>query len=322
VTSDTRKISIVIPVLNEEESIKPLYDKIQLELKGFNKEIIFVNDGSSDNSFNEIQDIINQDANVRMISFFKNYGKATALSEAFKISSGNIVVTIDADLQDDPSEIKNMIEKIDEGWDLVSGWKKKRKDPIMKKIASKVFNFITRLKTGIRIHDFNCGLKAYNSKVIKTIQLYGHLHRFIPVLAYNEGYKVTEVEVNHYPRKFGETKYGKSRFFHGFYDFLTIIFLNKYLDRPMHFFGRFGLFFTLTGLVINMFLTYQWICYWFSSVPIENEEFTIIRPLFFLGILLIVIGVQFFSIGFVGEMIVKKMPNSSPVNFDIISKED
>ena len=319
---DTQRISIVIPVLNEEKSITPLYQKIQLELKGFNKEIIFINDGSSDDSFNVIKSIINQDSNVKMISFFKNQGKATALSEAFKLSSGDVVVTIDADLQDDPSEIKNMIEKINEGWDLVSGWKKKRKDPIMKKIASRVFNFIMRLKTGIKIHDFNCGLKAYNSKVVKTIQLYGHLHRFIPVLAYNEGYKVTEVEVNHYPREFGESKYGKSRFFHGFYDFLTVIFLDKYLDRPMHFFGRFGLFFTFLGLVINGVLTYQWICYWFYSSSFQSEEFTIIRPLFFLGILLIVIGVQFFSMGLVGEMIVKKTPYSSPINFDIISKED
>ena len=314
------KISLVVPIFNEQDSIQTLYNQIQAELKDFKKEIIFINDGSSDDSAEIISDIINQDSNVIMIDFARNFGKATGLSEAFKIAAGDIVVTIDGDLQDDPSEIKNLIDKVESGWDLVSGWKKDRKDPFMKIIASRLFNLITRIKTGIKIHDFNCGLKAYRSKVVKSIKVYGHLHRFIPVLAHFEGFKVTEIKVNHHPRKFGESKYGKSRFFHGFYDFLTIIFLEKYLNRPMHFFGKFGLIFCGAGFIINLYLAIQWVC--FRIYPSDFDgDYTIIRPLFFLGILLIVIGIQFFSTGFIGEMIVRKSIKSSPGSMRIISKE-
>ena len=215
--------------------LKNIYDTILGKTnKGFFL-LVFPN-----NSFNEINDIINKDSNVKMINFLKNYGKATALSEAFKIASGKIVITIDADLQDDPSEIKNMIQKINEGWDLVSGWKKNRKDPIMKKIVSKIFNFVTRLKTGIRIHDFNCGLKAYKSKVIKSLNIYGGLHRFIPYLVTSKGFSVTEVAVNHRSREFGNSKYGGSRMFKGFFDFLSVLFITKYSKRPLHIFGFIG----------------------------------------------------------------------------------
>ncbi len=314
------KISLVVPIFNEQDSIQTLYNQIQAELKDFKKEIIFINDGSSDDSAEIISDIINQDSNVIMIDFARNFGKATGLSEAFKIAAGDIVVTIDGDLQDDPSEIKNLIDKVESGWDLVSGWKKDRKDPFMKIIASRLFNLITRIKTGIKIHDFNCGLKVYRSKVVKSIKVYGHLHRFIPVLAHFEGFKVTEIKVNHHPRKFGESKYGKSRFFHGFYDFLTIIFLEKYLNRPMHFFGKFGLIFCGAGFIINLYLAIQWVC--FRIYPSDFDgDYTIIRPLFFLGILLIVIGIQFFSTGFIGEMIARKSVKSSPGSMRIISKE-
>jgi len=213
-----------------------------------------------------------------------------------------------------------LISKINSGWDLVSGWKKDRKDPIMKILASRLFNMITRLKTGIKIHDFNCGLKAYKRNVVKTIKIYGHLHRFIPVLAHFEGFRVTEVKVNHFQREFGHSKYGKSRFFHGFYDFLTIVFLEKYLNRPMHFFGRFGLLFCLSGFLINLYLAVQWI-YFRVSPAYFDGDYTIIRPLFFLGILLIVVGIQFFSTGFIGEMIVRKTERSSPGSMQIISKE-
>ena len=313
----SKNISVIIPVLNEQESINVLYDQICKNLQNIDKEIIFVNDGSTDETKKIIMEIIDGDPFVKLIDFSKNYGKASALSEAFKLAQGDIVITIDGDLQDDPSEFKNLISKIEEGWDLVSGWKKVRKDSFSKILASKVFNFITRLKTGIKIHDFNCGLKAYKRDVIKTIKVYGHLHRFLPVLAHNQGYKVTEIPVKHYPRKYGKTKYGKARFFHGFYDFLTIIFLDKYIDRPMHFFGKFGILFSVSGLLINIYLTYQWIHYQFFP----DGEFTVMRPLFFLGILLIVIGVQFFSIGFIGEIIVRKSSTESPINMDIISKK-
>ena len=317
-----KEISIVIPVLNEEKSIQPLYQKIKFELSDLSTEIIFVNDGSSDGTRELISEIINQDSNVKMIDFKKNYGKATALSEAFKICCGNIVVTIDGDLQDDPSEIKNLISKVNEGWDLVSGWKKVRNDSFLKILASKFFNLITRLKTGIKIHDFNCGLKAYKIKVVKTIKIYGHLHRFIPVLAFNQGFKVTEMPVKHYPREYGKSKYGWSRGFHGFYDFLTVIFLDKYINRPMHFFGKFGLFFSVWGFIISVYLTFQWLVFYLYPLSSDTGEFTIIRPLFFLGILLIVIGVQFFSIGFIGEMIVRKSSSKSNLNMKIISREE
>ena len=318
--SQNQKISVVIPVFNEEESIRPLYSKIINELESFDAEIIFINDGSSDKTRKNILEIIESDNNVFMIDFMRNFGKAAGLSEAFKIANGDIIVTIDGDLQDDPSEIRTLISKINSGWDLVSGWKKDRKDPIMKILASRLFNMITRLKTGIKIHDFNCGLKAYKRNVVKTIKIYGHLHRFIPVLAHFEGFRVTEVEVNHFQRKFGHSKYGKSRFFHGFYDFLTIVFLEKYLNRPMHFFGRFGLLFCLSGFLINLYLAVQWIYFRVSPADFDGD-YTIIRPLFFLGILLIVVGIQFFSTGFIGEMIVRKTERSSPGSMQIISKE-
>jgi len=316
---ESQKISVVIPVLNEEESIESLYKQITSNLSAFNIEIIFINDGSTDNTKDIICNILKSDSRVKLINFNKNYGKAAALSEGFKISNGDIVVTIDGDLQDDPSEIPSLIDKINQGWDLVSGWKKIRKDSLMKILASRIFNFVTRLKTGIKIHDFNCGLKAYKSQVVKTIRIYGHLHRFIPVLAHNEGYKVAELAVKHYPRKHGHSKYGKARFFHGFYDFLTVIFLDKYLNRPMHFFGKFGILFTSLGLIVSAYLTSQWIVYWFSS---SEGEFTIMRPLFFLGILFIVIGMQFFSIGFIGEMIVRKTSKESVLNMEIILNKE
>ena len=313
----TKNISVIIPVLNEQESVHILYNQICENLQNINKEIIFVNDGSTDNTKKIIMGIMDSDSTIKLIDFNKNYGKAAALSEAFKLAQGDIVITIDGDLQDDPSEFKNLISKINEGWDLVSGWKKVRRDSFSKILASKVFNFITRFKTGIKIHDFNCGLKAYKKDVIKTIKVYGHLHRFLPVLAHNEGYRVTEIPVNHYERKFGKSKYGKSRFFHGFYDFLTVIFLDKYLNRPMHFFGKFGILFSISGLIINLYLTFQWLNYQFFP----DGEFTVMRPLFFLGILLIVIGVQFFSIGFIGEIIVRKSSVESPINMNIISEK-
>tara|TARA_Y100001935_G_C17251296_1_gene481147 strand:- start:235 stop:1197 length:963 start_codon:yes stop_codon:yes gene_type:complete len=307
------KISVVVPVLNENESINELYSRILNSLSGFRYEVIFVDDGSTDDTNQTIRDIIGKDSNVKLINFQRNYGKAVALSEAFKIVSGEIVITIDGDLQDDPSEFKNLIYKINENWDLVSGWKKVRKDSFFKILASKVFNLITRYKTGINIHDFNCGLKAYKLNVVKSIKLYGHLHRFIPVLAHNAGFKVTEIPVKHHPRLHGKSKYGKSRFFHGFYDFLTIILLDKYLTRPMHFFGKFGILFSISGTMINSYLSSQWFLYQLY----DSGEFTVIRPLFFLGILLTVIGVQFFSIGLIGEMIIRKSPIESPQNIKI-----
>jgi len=206
------KLSIVIPVFNEEDSIQELYLQIIDSIQGQSKyEIIFIDDGSSDNSKKNINLLINKDSNVRLISFYRNFGKSAALSEGFKHASGDIIITMDADLQDDPNEITNLINKLDEGFDLISGWKKKRHDPWNKTLPSKIFNFVTRLLTGVKIHDFNCGLKAYRSSVVKSIEIFGGRHRYIPALAGQKNFSVSEIIVNHRPRIHGETKYGGSR---------------------------------------------------------------------------------------------------------------
>jgi len=296
-----RNISIVIPVYNEELSILDLYLEIEKVINSsFNKsEIIFIDDGSTDNSFSIINEITIKDSSVVGIKLNRNYGKSDALYEGFKIAQYEYIVTLDADLQDDPHEIIKLINKIDKGWDCVSGWKKDRHDPLSKTIPSSVFNKFMSIFTGLKLHDLNCGIKAYKSDAIKTINIYGGLHRYIPWLLVNNGYKVTECIVNHRPRIHGETKYGKSRFFHGIFDFLTISFLKKYFNKPMYFFGFIGLMLSLIGLSINLYLTILW----FQGIAIGN------RPLFFLGILLIVVGIQSLSIGLLGELIVSNSRN-------------
>ena len=292
------KISIVIPVFNEAESIQELYSQIKKSLKGQDEyEIIFIDDGSSDNSKKHINVIIDQDSNVRMISFYRNFGKSAALSEGFKYASGDIIITMDADLQDDPNEITNLINKLDEGYDLVSGWKKKRYDPWTKTMPSKIFNFVTRLLTGVKIHDFNCGLKAYRSSVVKSIEIFGGRHRYIPALAGQKNFSVSEIIVNHRPRIHGETKYGGSRIFHGFFDLLTILFLNKYTQQPLHFFGSIGLFTFTIGFIIELIVLY----YKFALF----EPFSKHIALLILGVIFIIIGIQFFSIGLLGEIMAR-----------------
>ena len=224
------KLSIIIPVFNEEGSLRELYLQINQSIKKYNDyEIVFIDDGSSDKSKNIVQSLIDSDPKVKLISFFRNFGKSAALSEGFKYASGDVIITMDADLQDDPNEIPALINKLNEGYDLVSGWKKKRFDPWTKTFPSKIFNFVTRILTGVKIHDFNCGLKAYRNSVVKSIEVFGGRHRYIPALAGQKNFSVTEIEVNHRPRLHGETKYGGSRMFHGFFDLLTILFLNKYI---------------------------------------------------------------------------------------------
>ena len=288
-------ISIVVPVYNEQESIAPLYSEVSESLKGYEFEIIFVNDGSSDQSREEVLSIIKTDS-IHLIDLYKNYGKSAALSEGFKYSKGDYIITLDADLQDDPKEILELIDALETtNYDIISGWKKNRMDPLSKRLPSKLFNFTTRLFTGIKIHDFNCGLKAYTKKVIKSIEIYGGMHRYIPVIAKQKGFLTSECEVNHRPRKFGQTKYGGARFLHGFFDLITVLFLGKYLQRPLHFFGFFGLINLITGLSINAYLTIGW----FNGDAIGN------RPILFLGVLLIIIGIQFISLGLLGELIIK-----------------
>ena len=293
-----KNISIVVPIYNEQDSIQHLYQGIkEVMLNHFNNfEIIFIDDGSTDNSFNIINNISANDSCVILIQLNRNYGKSDALNEGFNLAKYDYIVTLDGDLQDDPTEIVKLIDKLDKGFDCVSGWKKNRKDPLSKTIPSFFFNKFINFFSGLKLHDLNCGIKAYKATSIKTLNIYGGLHRYIPLLLVNKGYKITEEVVNHKPRVYGQSKYGKSRFFHGIFDFLTISFLNKYFNRPMYFFGSIGLLLNIIGIAINVYLTFLW----FNGIPIGN------RPLFFLGILLIVVGMQSLSIGLISELIVNR----------------
>ncbi|WP_026166588.1 glycosyltransferase family 2 protein [Gracilimonas tropica] len=291
-------VSIVIPVYNEEESLPELENEIAKAIGDiFSYEIIFVDDGSSDTSWAVIQALSKEKKHIYGVSFSHNYGKSMALQAGFERVSGRYVVTMDSDLQDDPNEIPEMIQLLKDGYDLVSGWKKERHDPISKTIPSKFFNFVTRKVAGIDLHDFNCGLKAYRAEVIENIYVYGELHRYIPMLAKKEGFtRITEKVVKHHPRKYGKTKFGLSRFMNGFLDLVTISFVQKYLQRPMHFFGTIGVLFILIGSGINLYIAY---------IKLVLGQGIGDRPLLFLGILLLVLGVQLFSTGLLGEMINK-----------------
>ena len=292
------KISVVIPVFNELESLPGLVEELKINLNNFKEwEVIFVDDGSSDKSNNWLFKLSNENDNFKLIQFFRNYGKSAALSEGFKNAKGDYIITMDADLQDDPAEIPNLINKLEEGWDLVSGWKKNRLDPLNKTLPSKLFNFVTRIVTGIKIHDFNCGLKCYRQSVIKSINIYGGRHRYIPALAGQRKFRVTEIIVNHRERKFGKTKYGGSRIFHGFFDLITILFLNKYTQQPLHLFGFIGLGFLIFGLLAEtLALYYKYFLGHFFKDHIALLMF---------GIMFIVIGIQFFSIGLLGELMTR-----------------
>lgn len=308
-----KKISIVIPLFNEEESLKELYSEIKNIVAEFDYEIIFIDDGSTDNSWNILMNLSSLDNKIKIIKFHNNFGKAEALSEGFSLANGDYVITMDADLQDNPKEIKSIIDKIDEGWDLVSGWKKNRKDPINKTLPSKLFNFVTGFFTGLKIHDYNCGLKGYRKKVVKSLNLYGGLHRYIPAIVLQKGYKITEIEVNHRPRKYGSTKYGGKRFFHGFFDLITVLFLGRYTTQPLHFFGFIGILGSTFGIIIELYVLY--LKYFLG------EPFQLHFALLMLGILFIVLGIQFFSIGLIGDIIVKSSPRKTD-RVDVIYQKD
>jgi glycosyltransferase involved in cell wall biosynthesis len=293
--SDLLTLSIVIPLYNESESLphlKEVLDEV-LEREGIDAEMIFVDDGSRDGSDAIVSGFAEKDRRVVNTGFKRNRGKSAALKHGFNLAKGRYVITMDADLQDDPNEIPHLINKLEEGYDLVSGWKKKRHDPLTKTVPSKFFNFVARTASGLKLHDFNCGLKIYRLEVLETIELYGELHRFIPILAHSQGWRVGELAVKHHPRKWGVTKYGISRFLYGTLDLLTVIFLTKFAARPMHLFGSMGIISLFVGFAILATLSIQW----FMGVPIGN------RPLFFLGILMMIVGVQFFSTGLIGEQI-------------------
>lgn len=290
------EISVVIPLMNERDSLPELTERIVATLRGNGRtfEIIFIEDGSTDGSWKTIVELKSTYPEIIGIRFKKNYGKSAALAEGFQTARGRFVVTMDADLQDDPNELPAMIGKLEEGFDLVSGWKKKRHDPIGKTVPSKFFNLVTSAMSGIRLHDFNCGLKAYRHEVIQDLNLYGELHRYIPVLAKWAGYtRITELAVQHHPRKYGTSKFGWSRFMRGFLDLATVLFLSRYLRRPLHFFGVIGTVCLLVGLGINGYLTVEW----FLGTPLGN------RPILFLGVLLTLVGIQIISTGLIGEML-------------------
>ena len=308
-------ISIVIPLFNEQESILDLYSEICNAISSYNDwEIIFIDDGSSDGSAEKIIDIASKDSKVKLISFYRNFGKSAALSEGFKNANGDIIITMDADLQDDPAEIPNFVNKISEGSDLVSGWKKVRHDPWAKTFPSKIFNFVTRLLTGVKIHDFNCGLKAYRSSVIKSIEIFGGRHRYIPALAGQKNFSISEIIVNHRPRKYGTTKYGGSRLLHGFFDLLTILFLNRYTQHPLHFFGMIGLTTFTAGILTELVVLYY--KFWLG------EPFAKHIALLLLGLILLFIGIQFFSIGLLGEMMARYSEDKEDRVKEIISSSN
>jgi glycosyltransferase involved in cell wall biosynthesis len=294
-------LSIVIPLYNEEESIEKLNKKLKEVLikLGINYEILYIDDGSRDASVKILRDLSSQDDHLRIIELKRNFGKSIALAVGFDQVLGDLVVTMDADLQDDPEEIPKLIEKINSGYDLVSGWKYKRKDPFVKILSSKIFNFTVSLLSGLKIHDFNCGFKIYRQEVVKSIEVYGELHRFLPFLAYQQGFKVGEIKVKHNARQFGESKYGRSglkRLSNYILDPINVVFLTKYQRKPAHFFGNVGLISFGIGLLISIYLT----VIWFTGQGIGN------RPLLFLGVLLMIIGIQLISMGFLGELIVRE----------------
>lgn len=289
-------ISVVIPLYNEEDSLRDLHQQLRGVLGRMNAryEVLYIDDGSTDRSFHILRDLKRNDRRVKVIRFRRNYGKSAALSVGFEKAQGNIVYTMDADLQDDPAELPGLRKRLEEGFDLVSGWKKRRRDPITKTIPSRFFNFITRLMTGIRIHDFNCGLKVYRREVVKTVKIYGELHRYVPVLAHWEGFRIGEHVVQHRPRRYGKSKFGIGRFWKGFLDLLTALFTTRYLRRPLHLFGFWGMCSALAGLGIVVWLSVEKIM---VGTALSN------RPLFLGGILLLIVGIQFISIGLLGEMI-------------------
>lgn len=286
-------LSVVVPVFNEEESLRPFYRDLSKELKRLGKtEIIFVDDGSKDKSLQILKNLKKNDNRIRIFSFRRNQGKAEALTVGFQEARGNFIVTLDADLQDKPSEIQKLQKKLSSGWDLVSGWREKRKDPIRKVIASKFFNYIASLFWGLNLHDYNCGLKIYRSEAAKSLNLYGGFHRFIPLLVYQQGFRVTEVPILHSERRYGKSKYGMSRLWKDLPDIFTMLFLSRYSQRPLHFFGTVGIFALIVGFVILIYLSIAH----FRGQAIGD------RPLLLFGILLVLTGFQVLFTGFLADL--------------------
>ena len=288
-------ISVVVPLHNEERSIGLLHEELQASLDplGDEWEVVYVDDGSTDGSFGALTRLHAREDNVRVVRMRRNFGKAAALAAGFAQAAGDRVVTIDGDLQDDPSEIPRLLAKLDEGFDLVSGWKAKRRDPLSRRIPSKLFNWVAGWMSGLHLHDMNCGLKAYRAEVAHSLVLYGELHRFIPLLAHEQGYRVGELPVNHRPREHGRSRYGLERYVRGFLDLLTVSFMGRYRHRPLHLFGGLGLLLGVFGAALLVYLT---------VVKLMGNAIGQ-RPLLTLGVLLVVVGMQFFTLGLISEMI-------------------
>jgi glycosyltransferase involved in cell wall biosynthesis len=288
-------ISVVVPVRNEERSVALLYDELDSALQplGTPWEAVFVDDGSDDGTFAALNRLHAAHDGVVVVRLRRNFGKAAALAAGFAQARGEVIVTIDGDLQDDPAEIPRLLVKLDEGFDLVSGWKARRRDPLRRRLLSRIFNAVTRWISGVRLHDMNCGLKAYRAEVVRGLRLYGELHRFIPVLAHHRGFRIAELPVNHRPREHGRSRYGLERYLRGFLDLLTVSFIGRYRHRPLHLFGGLGLALSVAGTGILLYLT---------VVKIRGEAIGQ-RPLLILGVLLVVVGLQVFSLGLITELI-------------------
>ena len=288
-------LSVVVPLYNEERSLETLYRELVETLEPLEQsyELIFVDDGSTDGSFAVLTELHSRATNVVVIHLRRNFGKAAALKAGFLEASGETVVTLDADLQDDPAEIPKLLAKLDEGFDLVSGWKKRRSDPWTRRLLSRIFNWSTAFVSGVRLHDVNCGLKAYRVETLRGMRLYGELHRFIPVLASYRGFRIAEISVHHRPRLHGRSRYGSSRYLRGFFDLLSVTFMSRYRHRPLHLFGGLGLIMSFAGFILLAYLT---------AIKIGGAGIGH-RPLLTLGVLMVVVGVQFLSLGLLSELI-------------------
>ena len=302
-------LSIIIPAFDEEESIHLLYEQIKKDLddKDIRYEIIIIDDGSSDGTWEKISTLARKSKLIVPIKFTKNYGKSDALDAGFKVAKGNFILTMDADLQDDPSEIYKLYNMINKNkYDLVSGWKRRRNDPLSKTIPSKFFNAVTRIFSGINLNDFNCGIKIYRREVIDSINLYGEMHRYIPLIAKWNGYdNIGEKEVNHNKRKFGKTKFGMERYIRGFLDLLSVSFVYRFRKRPMHFFGSFGVIFFLIGFFSVGWIIYEKVTKIADNIPIDLIRPVTDQPLFYIALVSIIIGVQLFLVGFLSELVIK-----------------
>jgi len=294
--TDFKKISIIIPVYNEIDNLELLFGKIiqVIDSLDYKFEVIFVDDGSTDGTYQKLKQIHLKDKRFKIIKHRRNFGKAAAYSSGFQYVNGDIIITMDGDLQDDPQEIPKFVEKLREGYDVVNGWKYKGKGPFFKRIPSKIFNKVTSFMSGVKLHDFNCPFKGYTNDVVKSLQIYGDLYRFIPIIGRKRGFSITEIKIENHPRIHGKSKYGVSRFINGFLDLLTVLFLTKFARSPLHLYGSVGLFFSSIGGFILLYLLF---------VRLRGEWIGT-RPLLTLGVLLFIVGIQFISIGLICEMVI------------------